>query len=118
MKRMRSSLLFVMAMLSAGGASALAHPIPRLAADTTINDVAEGGSTGATPVDPVVVEPIRPLFPSDHADGLTLTYDGSSGSFTLRRPEPCGAMSPFVLGLTFVSLGFLGGATRRVGGER
>jgi len=102
MKLARWLLLFTATLLYASATTTLARPIPGLEGQIAGYDLADGSAGDAPLADPVVVEPIRPLFPSDRATGSSIV-----------RPEPCGAMSPFLFGLTFVSLGFLSGTTRR-----
>lgn len=81
--------------------SAVARLIPGVA-EAAPNDAAEASYAEVPPADPVVLEPIRPLLSSEDSIGAPLS-----------RPEPCGAVSPLILGLSFVSLGFMGRSSRR-----
>lgn len=96
----RLILLFVATLVYAVAGSASARPVPGLSSDTSVSDTADLAVSSQL-ADPVVLEPIRPLFPVDR--------EVDSG---MVRPEPCGSMSPFLLGLTFVSLSFLSGTRR------
>ena len=96
------ALLFGCAVLMLAGGAAAARPIPGLSESGSVLDTFEALATDAQLVDPVILEPLRPLLP----------MDDPAAAAVLVRPEPCGAMSPVVLALTFVSLGFMGGSPR------
>jgi len=88
-----------------GGAAAVARPIPGTQDHGFAPDTFETLAADGRPVDPVIEEPIRPLFPAD---------DSAASSSAFVRQQSCGAVSPVLFALMFVSLGFMGGRGQRV----
>ena len=112
MTKVRIGLLSLAVTCWLGAGVAWARPLP--GADPSISDTAEStaqvagdlGPHDTAPADPVILEPIRPLFPGD------VTADSP-----VFRPAGCGAMNDSTSGVMFAGLLLLGmgGTTRRHG---